>query len=121
MNRIVYWSRYFSTSREVRFVPLLAIVHDVISFKQVIQGKHPAFIVLAVSNYEAMLTMIGGVSSPSLSHPPCDCLLFCRPPGICREGYKGKNLKIFIELCHNTGPSSFRFGLQAGILKPIQS
>ena len=49
MNRIFYWSRYFPTSREVRFVSSWAIVHSVISFKQVIQGKQPAFLVLAVS------------------------------------------------------------------------
>ena len=78
MNRIVYWSRYFSTSREVRFVPLLAIVHDVISFKQVIQVKHPAFKVIAVSNYEVMLTISNTwleVFQANPSHPHCQC--FC--------------------------------------------
>ena len=79
MNQIVHLSRYFSTSREVRIVQVWAIVHNVISFKQVIQGKHPALLVLAVSDYEAMLTISNmwlEVFQASPSHPHCQC--FCR-------------------------------------------
>ena len=79
MNQIVHLSRYFPTSREVRIVQVWAIVHNVISFKQVIQGKHPALLVLAVSDYEAMLTISNmwlEVFQASPSHPHCQC--FCR-------------------------------------------
>ena len=84
MNQIVHWFWYFSTSREVRLDPSWAIVHSVISFKQVVQGKHPAFKVLAVSNYEVMLTNSNTwlkvfQVSPSHPHRQCFCLSGAHP------------------------------------------
>ena len=96
MIQIDHWSRYFPTSREVRLVPSWAIVHSVISFKQVIQGKHPAFKVIAVSNYEVMLTISNTwleVFQASLSHPHCQC--FCLSGAHLASAGRASKVKIW--------------------------